>query len=93
MTGDEPTKCPECETPLALGGTYCRQCGWDSELAGTEDAYLDGVDVPQGYSAEDEGPLPTNPPPTRSVKIVTWIVVVGLLGIFAFGIYASVKGR
>lgn len=49
----EPT-CPECEGPL-VRGTFCRACGWDGEvMERTDDAYLDGVDLPQGYGEDGE---------------------------------------
>lgn len=49
----EPT-CPECEGPL-VRGTFCRACGWDGEvMERTDEAYLDGVELPQGYGDEDD---------------------------------------
>jgi hypothetical protein len=59
-TLDRMTECPECgESGLVRKGRFCRACGWDADLVDdTEDeAHLDGLDLPQGYSrpeVEDE---------------------------------------
>ncbi|MCO5166063.1 MAG: hypothetical protein M9894_06810 [Planctomycetes bacterium] len=46
--------CPECGGPL-VRGTFCRECGWDGEVMDrVDDAYLDGVDLPQGYGEDDD---------------------------------------
>jgi hypothetical protein len=47
--------CPECGKPLALAGRFCKSCGWDADLEESEDGYLDGVDVPEGYPPEEDG--------------------------------------
>lgn len=49
---DAPT-CPECGAGPLVRGTFCRDCGWDGELAYGDDAYLDDVDLPQGYADDD----------------------------------------
>lgn len=37
-----------------MRGTFCRECGWDGEvMERTDEAYLDGVDLPQGYGDDD----------------------------------------
>jgi hypothetical protein len=48
--------CPECDGPL-VRGTFCRACGWDGEVmpSTTDEEYLDGVDLPQGYGGEEDG--------------------------------------
>ena len=48
-----PLPCPACGDPLSPGGRFCRGCGWDADLADSEDAYLDGVDLPQGHGRDD----------------------------------------
>lgn len=59
------TDCPECgEGGLIRKGRFCRACGWDADLvdASEDEAYLDGVDLPQGYTrngSEDEEYEPT----------------------------------
>ncbi|MBX3468158.1 MAG: hypothetical protein KF878_14900 [Planctomycetes bacterium] len=53
MSVSEKT-CPECGGPL-VRGTFCRACGWDGEVMdGVDDAYLDGVDLPQGYGDDED---------------------------------------
>ena len=44
-------RCPDCEAPLRRPG-YCHACGWDGE-AGGEEAYLDGVDLPDEVGYEE----------------------------------------
>ncbi len=38
--------CPSCAEELSLGGRFCHHCGWDADLAESEDAYLDGIELP-----------------------------------------------
>lgn len=45
--------CPDCGGPLSLKGRFCKACGWDADLAESEDSYLDGVDVPDTFTEED----------------------------------------
>jgi hypothetical protein len=51
----QPT-CPECGAGPLVRGTFCRDCGWDGEVMDrADDAYLEGVDLPQGYGGDDDG--------------------------------------
>ncbi len=49
----DPDPCPSCGHPLSLDGRFCKGCGWDADLAESEDSSLDDVGVPQGYGKED----------------------------------------
>lgn len=49
--------CPECGEPLAVGNTYCRECGFDAAAAAADDAATGGfgeVELPEGYGGENE---------------------------------------
>ncbi len=50
--------CPLCGGPLLRDGSFCRGCGWERRFAESDDAYLDGVDLPGAWAArdEDDGP-------------------------------------
>lgn len=72
------TRCPDCGRPLTLKGRFCKACGWDAELDGSEEGYLDGVDLPgEGWDdaayrevLADEGLAPARPWDRRRVVIV-----------------------
>jgi hypothetical protein len=82
-----PAPCPECGGPTVLEGRFCKGCGWDAELASSGDAYLDGVDIPQGYGP-DEDTTPADPP---KGKRVLW-TVLALLALAGF-VVAEVLSR
>lgn len=83
MTRDDAT-CPSCDEPLAINGTFCHACGWDAAVAASDDAYLDGVDVPDGYATNrDEPPRPrrfAGLPWIAAVILVTILIVMLLRG-------------
>lgn len=86
--------CPSCGAPMALGGSYCKHCGFDAGVNASDDAHLDGVDLPQGYAAED----PYESPKPAAVKAgkKEWFVVLGVfLGLIAVStVYAWMnRGR
>ncbi len=75
----KPDPCPECGGPTILGGRFCRGCGWDADLAESEDGHLDGVDLPQGYGpGEEEAPAPAS-----RAKRVLW-TLLALLALAGF---------
>lgn len=65
-----PVPCPECGKPLALAGRFCKACGWDADLEESEDGYLDGVDVPQGYGPDED----EEARPRGSGRRVLWVL-------------------
>jgi hypothetical protein len=74
-----PRPCPECGKPTTLEGRFCKACGWDADLVESEDSYLDGVDIPQGWGPDEE----EGAPPRR--RSVLWIVAaVAALASFAY---------
>lgn len=90
----ETDPCPDCGAPLALGGRFCKKCGWDADLVDSEDAYLDGVDLPEGGDFTDadyqhflereglvERPAAARRParPDRSSVVLIVLVVLALL--------------
>ncbi|HYC77135.1 MAG TPA: hypothetical protein VEI02_05845 [Planctomycetota bacterium] len=78
MTDD--TACPHCDAPRRTGATFCKACGFDADLGESEDAYLDGVELPQGYAKED--PYESAPErPKRGRR--TLIVVIATLAVAA----------
>ena len=87
-----PPPCPECGKPTNLGGRFCRACGWDADLAESDTAYLDGVDVPEsmddeGYDdlLDEEGLCP------RRGRRLLWAVVAAIL--LAAFLWSTVPGR
>jgi hypothetical protein len=84
--------CPTCGAPLVLDGSYCKRCGYDRAVAGSDDAHLDGVDLPQGYAAEDPYAAP-KPEPVKAGK-KEWLVVGGIFfGLVAVSILAALLTR
>jgi len=78
----KPDPCPECGAPTSINGTFCKACGWDGSLQDTEDSYLDGVDVPQGYAPDEEEPAPTAA--KRGLGILgTILILLALAGFVA----------
>lgn len=47
-----PDPCPHCEAPLPARATFCRECGWDEELAAGAAAGED-VELPEGMDEQD----------------------------------------
>jgi hypothetical protein len=39
--------CPSCDSPLSLGGTFCKECGYDLDLA-VADFEGEGAELPDG---------------------------------------------
>ncbi len=77
--------CPSCGARMALGGSFCKHCGFDRQVAASEDAHLDGVDLPQGYAAEEPYEDPRRAPVKAGKK--EWTVVLGVfLGLIALSI-------
>ena len=77
-----PPPCPDCGAPLALRGRFCRGCGWDADLTESEDSYLDGVDVPQGYAREAEEETRQG----SGRRIFLWIAALLALAGFAWSV-------
>ena len=81
-----PPPCPDCGRPTANAGRFCKHCGWDADLVGSDDAHLDGVDIPQAMDDDayadalaDAG-LPA--PARRGRGLVWWVAAVLLLVAF-----------
>jgi hypothetical protein len=74
--------CPECDGPLVKGGSFCRTCGWDGELA--EDDHLDGIDLPGDFDYDEalrrEG-LADGGPPAAGPPL--WLLALGFLAVVA----------
>lgn len=87
-----PPPCPECGKPTNLGGRFCRACGWDADLEESEDAHLDGVDVPGTMDDDayddvlaDEGLAPRR---RRGWSVAFTVAAVVLLLLFAWSAVA-----
>ncbi len=39
--------CSNCGSELSLKGRFCKGCGFDADLSESEDAYLDGIELPE----------------------------------------------
>jgi hypothetical protein len=83
-----PPPCPECGKPTNLGGRFCRACGWDADHAGSRDAHLDGVDLPEEMDdrayedyLEEEGLVFSNRR-RRWHWLLVWTTCVALLVAF-----------
>lgn len=77
-----PPPCPQCGKPTSIQGRFCKACGWDADLVESEDAYLDGVDLPQGYGPdEDEAPAPRR----------RWIWVLAAVAALVSFVYVTLR--
>ena len=83
-----PAPCPECGKPTTLRGRFCRACGWDADHFGSEDAYLDGVSVPEPMDddayedlIEDEK-LVFSPLRVRARWLLVWSLVLAMVVAF-----------
>jgi hypothetical protein len=87
MDDASPAQCPLCAAPLAMNGTFCKRCGYDAAHAQSDDAHLDGVDLPQGYAPED--PYVGKPAERPRAGRKEWTVVAVVVLVFAALGFAS----
>ena len=76
--------CPDCDEPLALGGRFCKACGWDAELEAADDEGL-AAELPESLTDEEYEDILHQEglgPPTNRVKIVAILVLLALLLMF-----------
>lgn len=78
---DDP--CPSCQEELSLGGRFCHHCGWDADLAESEDAYLDGIELPDRDEPDYDYVFDGKPAPRRSRKFWLFVAVV-VLAVFVW---------
>lgn len=74
-----------------MGNRFCKACGWDADLAESEDAHLDGVDVPEAMTdgeyeeaLAEEGLAPALP--RRGRRPLWWATAVLLLATMLWGL-------
>lgn len=82
MRGNAP--CPDCGEPLSLAGRFCKECGWDQDLAESPDAHLDGIDLPGTDLDEDDyrdflGREGLGPGGSKARSLLWTVVAVGLI--------------
>ncbi len=82
MSEDIP--CPHCGTTLSVGGTFCKECGYDEAYEYADDAYLDGVDLPDTSEPDLQFALHgvRSDAPGRRPAIIVLVIflVIGLIG-------------
>jgi hypothetical protein len=71
-----PPPCPHCGKPTALGGRFCRGCGWDADIVERGEGYLDGVDLPEPADGTEDPGLPGAP---RRGRAALWSLTACLL--------------
>lgn len=82
-----PPPCPDCGRPTSNAGRFCKHCGWDADLVGSDDAHLDGVDIPEAMDddayADALADAGLGPAPVRRGRgLVWWVAAVLLLVAF-----------
>jgi hypothetical protein len=83
--------CPTCGAPVSARPIFCKRCGYDEELATSEDAYLDGVDVPEGYAATDAEPYEPASKGRPKAGRREWTIVVAV--VLVLGLVAPLLAR
>ena len=72
-------ECPSCNAPLSQNGTFCKACGYDPAVNSTEDSYLDDIDLPQGYAAEEPSGQATRSRWRASVLLLALLIAAWML--------------
>jgi hypothetical protein len=84
-----PESCPNCGADVPRGARSCPECGADENTGWSETAYASSLNLPEDsfqYDEFVEQEFGAKKPMPRGVKWYWWLVAIGVLGLFAFGI-------
>jgi hypothetical protein len=86
-------ECPHCGADVPVGSKACRECGSDAATGWVddEDVELHSVDLPQGYSRDDDHPagggtggyLPEKRSPVLAIVAVVLVLLFVVLAVMA----------
>lgn len=72
-------ECPHCGASVAVGSKACRECGSDAETGwqDEEEIAYQSLDIPQGFSPEDERAIPSGR--RWWIPVVAIVVAIAML--------------
>ena len=64
--------CPHCGEPVPAGSSFCRECGSDAGTGWSEEAEIDGLDLPEPMGDVEYEEFLAREFPSRSARDADW---------------------
>ncbi|MEX2045064.1 MAG: zinc-ribbon domain-containing protein [Opitutus sp.] len=83
-TAPAPAECANCGASIPHGAKACPECGADDRTGWRETDLCDGLDLPDGASAEDSGrPTPARRREGSGIPWYWWCAGIALVAVLA----------
>ncbi len=82
-----PETCPNCGADVPRNARACPECGSDEQTGWSEEAHVDGLDLPEekfDYDEFVEREFGSKSPVPHGIHWFWWVIAVLVLGAFLF---------
>ncbi|MBM4061925.1 MAG: hypothetical protein FJ265_12640 [Planctomycetes bacterium] len=87
--------CPHCGADVPVGSRSCKECGSDASTGWQDQEEIDyqGLDLPQGYSRDEDHPARGGTGGFLPERRPLWFVVAAILLVLVFVAFAVLRWR